>query len=98
MSDSARKGLGEQAQEKVTPDSQKSTFEQAKEGVTGTADRAAGAAQPDDQKSTTQKMGDSVRGTSDDTSEQSKSYVQSAQEGLSGAAQSVKDTFSGDKK
>lgn len=41
-----RKGLSEQAQEKVTPDSQKSTFEQAKEGVTGLGDRATGAIQP----------------------------------------------------
>ena len=41
-----RKGFGEQAQEKITPDSQKSTLEQAKEGVTGLGDRAAGAIQP----------------------------------------------------
>lgn len=46
MSDLGRKGLGEQAQEKITPDSQKSTLEQAKEGVTSLGDRAAGAIQP----------------------------------------------------
>jgi hypothetical protein len=46
MSDLGRKGLGDQVQEKVTPDSQKSTLDQAKEGVSGTYDRAAGAVQP----------------------------------------------------
>jgi len=35
-----------QASEKMTPDSQKSTLDQAKESVTGAGDRIAGAAQP----------------------------------------------------
>src|SRR4051794_1059191 len=38
-----RKDLGDQAKEKVTPDSQKSTLDQAKEGASGAYDRAAGA-------------------------------------------------------
>lgn len=42
----SRKGLGDQVQEKVTPDSQKSTLDQAKEGASGLYDRAAGAVQP----------------------------------------------------
>jgi hypothetical protein len=41
-----RKGLGEQASEKLTPDSQKSTLDKATEGVTGLGDRAAAAVQP----------------------------------------------------
>ena len=45
MSDLGRKSLGDQAKEKATPDSQKSTLEQAKEGVTGAYDRAAGSVQ-----------------------------------------------------
>jgi len=35
-----------QASEKMTPDSQKSTLDQAKETVTGAGDRMASAAQP----------------------------------------------------
>jgi hypothetical protein len=46
MSDIGRKGLGDQVQEKVTPDSQKSTLDQAKESASGAYDRVAGAAQP----------------------------------------------------
>lgn len=61
-----RKGLGEQAQEKVTPDSQKSTLDKASETATGLGDKAAAAVQPSESKSTTQKAGDTVRGGSDD--------------------------------
>jgi len=46
MSDLGRKGLGDQVQEKVTPDSQKSTLDQTKESASGLYDRAAGAVQP----------------------------------------------------
>jgi hypothetical protein len=41
-----RKDLGEQVQEKVTPDSQKSYTEKAGENISGTYDKAAGALQP----------------------------------------------------
>lgn len=61
-----RKGMGEQAQEKLTPDSQKSTLDKASETATGLSDKAAAAVQPSDSKSTTQKAGDSLRGGSDD--------------------------------
>jgi hypothetical protein len=43
---SRRKGVTDQAQEKLTPDSQKSGLDQAKEKVTGAYDTAAGAVQP----------------------------------------------------
>lgn len=46
MSDSARKGLGDQVQEKITPDSQKSTTDKVSESASGLYDRAAGAVQP----------------------------------------------------
>lgn len=98
MSDLGRKDFSQQAKEKVTPDSQKSTFEQTKEGVTGLGDRATSAIQPEGDKSATQKVGDSVRGTSDDASNQSKGLLDSASEGLSSATQSIQDTFSGSKK
>lgn len=41
-----RKSVTEQAQEKVTPDSQKSTMDKASENVTGVGDKIAGSAQP----------------------------------------------------
>lgn len=91
MSDLGRKSLGDQAQEKLTPNSQKSTLDQAKEGVTGAYDRAAGSVQSNDSKSATQQLGDSTRSGTD----QGQGYLQQAQEGLSNAAQSVSDTLSG---
>ncbi|KAF2258247.1 chaperone/heat shock protein-like protein Hsp12 [Lojkania enalia] len=98
MSDFGRKGLGDQVQEKVTPDSQKSTLDQAKEGITGAYDRAAGSFQPEENKSATQKLGDATRSGSDNASNQGKGVLQSAQDTLSDAAQSVQDTISGNNK
>ena len=46
MSDLGRKGLGDQVQEKVTPDSQKSTLDKASENASGAYDKAASALQP----------------------------------------------------
>ncbi|KAF2749203.1 putative 12 kDa heat shock protein [Sporormia fimetaria CBS 119925] len=91
MSDSLRKPLSDQVGEKITPDSQKSSLDQAKESVTGAADRAAGAVQPDSNKSAGQKLGDSTR----DGADQGKGVLGQAQEALGNAAQSVKDTVSG---
>ena len=54
----------EQAKEAITPESQKSTLDKAKDTVTGKADDVAGSLQPEDQKGTTQKVGDSVKDTS----------------------------------
>ncbi|KAF1977660.1 chaperone/heat shock protein-like protein Hsp12 [Bimuria novae-zelandiae CBS 107.79] len=98
MSDIGRKGLGEQAKEKVTPDSQKSTLDKASESVSGVADRAASAVQPEGNKSATQKAGDATRGGSDNAENQGKGILGSAQESLGNAAQSVQDTVSGSKK
>jgi len=41
-----RKGVVGQAQEKMTPDSQKSTFDKATESASGAGDKVAGAVQP----------------------------------------------------
>ncbi|KAF2017162.1 hypothetical protein BU24DRAFT_460239 [Aaosphaeria arxii CBS 175.79] len=98
MSDLGRKGLGDQVQEKVTPDSQKSTLDQAKEGVTGAYDRVAGAAQPEGNKSAAQKLGDSTRSGTDDASNQGQGILDSAQQTLGNAAQSVQDTLGGGQK
>ncbi|KAF1825013.1 uncharacterized protein K489DRAFT_377552 [Dissoconium aciculare CBS 342.82] len=65
MSDLGRKDMSDKAQEKITPDSQKSTLQQTKETLTGTADKAARDTQPDSHKSTTQQMGDKMSGSKD---------------------------------
>jgi hypothetical protein len=59
-----------QTKETITPDSQKSTLDKAKEAFTSKTDDAARAAQPEDQKGTTQKIGDSVKDTYDQGTEQ----------------------------
>ncbi|MCJ1360092.1 MAG: hypothetical protein MMC33_010095 [Icmadophila ericetorum] len=95
MSDTGRKGVGEQVQEKVTPDSQKSTFDKATESVTGVGDKVAASIQPGDSKSTSQKLTDTTRGGADDAQDSGKTYMQSAQEMASSAAQTVSDTLVG---
>ncbi|KAA8618981.1 chaperone heat shock protein Hsp12 [Pyrenophora tritici-repentis] len=92
-----RKGLGEQAQEKITPDSQKSTMDKASESLTGAGDRVAGAVQPEGQKSAGQKVGDATRSGGDNASSEGKGMMESAQETVGNAAQSVQDTLSGKK-
>ncbi|KAH8708619.1 heat shock protein 9/12-domain-containing protein [Phaeosphaeriaceae sp. PMI808] len=94
MSDLGRKGLGEQAKEKVTPDSQKSTLDKVGENVSGLGDKAASAVQPEGQKSTTQKLGDSTRSGGDSAQQQGSGILDSAQQGLSNAGQTISDTFS----
>ncbi|RVX69456.1 hypothetical protein B0A52_06519 [Exophiala mesophila] len=85
MSDLGRKPLTDQAQEKLTPDSQKSTLDKATESVTGTADNIAGAVQPGDSKSTSQKL-------ADETTSQGKSAYDTAADTLSSAGKSISDT------
>ncbi|CAG5156582.1 uncharacterized protein ALTATR162_LOCUS4379 [Alternaria atra] len=98
MSDSMRKGLGEQASEKITPDSQKSTTQKASEGLSGAGDRIAGAVQPEGQKSTGQKLGDATRSGGDNASNQGEGVLKQAQDTLSNAGQSISDTLSGGQK
>ena len=93
MSDSARKGLGEQVGEKVTPQSQKSNTQVAKESVTGAADKAASAVQPDSEKSTTQKLGDSTRGGADSAQKDGSTYVGQAKDTLANAADQASKTL-----
>ena len=93
MSDLGRKGLGDQAAEKLTPDSQKSTGQKASENVTGLGDKVASAVQPEGQKSTGQKVGDSVRSGGDNAQNQGSGILDQAQQGLSNAGQAVTDTF-----
>ena len=46
MSDTGRKGVGEQISEGITPDSQKSTLDKASESVTDAGDKVAASVQP----------------------------------------------------
>jgi flagellar hook-basal body complex protein FliE len=94
MSDSLRKGFGEQAQEKITPDSQKSTTDKIGENVSGATDKVVGAVQPDSEKSTTQKLGDSTRSHGDNAQKEGGSLLDSTKETLGGAANTVSDTLS----
>lgn len=51
----------------------------------------------EDNKSTTQKLGDTTRSGADDAQNQGKGFVESAQDTLSNAADSVQQTFQGKK-
>jgi len=97
MSDLGRKGLGEQAKEKATPDSQKSTIDKASESATGLGDKAAAAVQPSGEKSTTQKIADSAPGTGDSAQNQGKGIMDSIGDSVSGAVQNVSETLGGKK-
>ncbi|CAG8959280.1 hypothetical protein HYFRA_00013050 [Hymenoscyphus fraxineus] len=89
MSDTLRKGLGDQAAEKVTPQSQKSNTQVAGEYISGAADKVTGAVQPNDTKSTTQKLGDSTRSGADKGQNEGSSYLSSAKDGLTNAANTI---------
>ncbi|OLL24170.1 Heat shock protein hsp9, partial [Neolecta irregularis DAH-3] len=63
MSDTGRKDFSTQAKEKLTPEDQKTYMQQAKETVTGVADKVSAVYQGDKNKSTTQKGADSLGGS-----------------------------------
>lgn len=105
MSDLGRKDFTDKVQEKVTPQDQKSYLEQAKEGVSGAADKVAQNLQPEGAKSDTQKLGDAVQKGHDDAkdanakplSETAGEYVESAKQGLNNAAEYISNTLTGAK-
>jgi len=66
MADLGRKDFSTKAQEKMTPDSSKSTQQKMKEGVTDTTDRIARGVIPDSEKSTEQKAFDKTQRSSDE--------------------------------
>jgi len=68
--------------ESVTPDSQKSTLDQAKEGVTDTADKASRSMQPDSSKSTGQSLSDKAGASKDDASSSGGSMMDSVKSTL----------------
>ncbi|KAM3064881.1 hypothetical protein ACMFMG_011936 [Clarireedia jacksonii] len=94
MSDALRKDNTDKIADKVKPDSQKSTLEQAGDKTSGLADKAAGAVQPSDSKSTTQKVSDSVQGNTDEAQKQGQGILGSVTDAASNAGNTVSDTLS----
>jgi hypothetical protein len=89
-----------EAQEKITPDSQKSYADKAKEGVTNTADDVAGLVQPgllpplsSLEPTADSNIGDS-KSTTQKLSDETSSKTSSAQDSLSGASKNVQETAS----
>lgn len=64
MTDTGRQGFTDKVESAVKPDSQKSTFESAKDTVLGKADSAAAKATPEEDKSFAQKASDAIFGES----------------------------------
>lgn len=89
----SRKDLGDKVSDSVTPDSQKSTLDQAKDTATGAYDKAAGAVQPEDQKSTTQKATDTFSSGKDDAQGSGDSYLKSAQDSVSSGINSASESL-----
>ncbi|CAD6585877.1 MAG: hypothetical protein ASARMPREDX12_003690 [Alectoria sarmentosa] len=87
MSDLGRKDFGDKAEEKLTPDSQKSLLDKTKEGVTDAGDKVAGSVQPSDEKSITQKLSDSTS-----TKPGEESYLDTAKKTLGEAVEYVEKT------
>ena len=58
----------DKVENKMKPDSQKSTTEQAGDAIKGKTDSAASTLQPNQEKSTTQKATDSLSGNSNENS------------------------------
>jgi hypothetical protein len=87
--------LGEQAQEKIQPDSTKSTTQQASENVTGLGDKVLGSIQPQGDKSATQKLGDTTRSGADEGQNQGAGLLGGVTDTVSGVAQTGVDTVKG---
>lgn len=106
MSDAARKPFSDKVSETVTPDSQKSTLEKAKETVTDTADSFAAKTTPDSQKGFGQSVADHAKQGHDDAksavktdeptlAETAQEYVEAAKVQVANAAEYVSGVLTG---
>lgn len=106
MSDAGRKSFTEKASEAITPDSQKSTLEKAKESVTDSLDGFAAKNIPDSEKSFGQTISDNAKQGHDDAkkavqgneaslAETAQGYVEAAKEQVANAAQYVSSVVTG---
>ncbi|KAF6006655.1 hypothetical protein HII13_004934 [Brettanomyces bruxellensis] len=82
MSDPGRKSFTDKATEAVTPDSQKSGFQKAKETVTNEADKIAAKFNSDKKKSGLQNFADNAQKKLDDTKGQIQKDNEAAKSGF----------------
>lgn len=106
MSDLGRKNVSDKITEAVKPDSEKTTFEKAKETVTDKVDQVGAKGTPEDQKSFAQTISDNVQqghadakkavsGEGQSLTETVNSYVEAGKEQLENAAQYVSGVVTG---
>ncbi|CAH2352732.1 12 kDa heat shock protein [[Candida] railenensis] len=106
MSDLGRKNVSDKVAEKITPDSEKTTFEKASEAATGAADKVASSITPDNQKSFTQSVSDNIQSGHDDAktavnkdqqtlAETASEYLETAKEEVTKAANYVSGVVTG---
>lgn len=88
MADAGRKDFSTKITEKLTPDSQKTVYDKAKENLTDSYDKAAAALAPEESKSFSQQVGDSVQKGHDDAQ---KSWGESAHDALENSKKAVSD-------
>ncbi|KAH3686302.1 hypothetical protein WICPIJ_002664 [Wickerhamomyces pijperi] len=106
MSDTGRKDFSTKAKEAITPESQKSYLDQAKESVTDTVDKVQGKLQPEENKGVGQGVSDAFSKGKDEAnsanhksfSETASEYVDSAKKSLNDAAEYVSSSLHGAKK
>lgn len=80
MSDAGRKPFSDKVSEAIKPESEKGTFESAKETVTDKLDDFAGKNVPDNQKSAGQTLADNAKQGKEDATEQAGSALDKAKE------------------
>lgn len=99
-----RKSVGDQIGQKITPDSQKTTYDKVAENVSGTADKVAGAVQPRKHprkrnigvaRFTDICFPESEKSTTQKMSDSTRGNADSAQKDAKTWTQSAQDTASG---
>ncbi|QPG77281.1 hypothetical protein FOA43_004689 [Brettanomyces nanus] len=109
MSDLGRKNLSDKVTEGITPNSQKSAYQKAKETVTDEVDKFASKATPDKEKSFTQTASDKAQKGSDEAkksvgenkagiSETAGEYLEAGKKAVGEAAEYISGVVNGAKK
>ncbi|CAK9441638.1 uncharacterized protein LODBEIA_P55060 [Lodderomyces beijingensis] len=88
MSDLGRKNFSDKVEEKLTPESQKSTLDKGKEAVTDTVDKAGRKITPEEDKSFGQKVADNFAQGKEDA----KSQAEKDSKALEGEGQTLAET------
>ncbi|KAF2864193.1 hypothetical protein K470DRAFT_209714 [Piedraia hortae CBS 480.64] len=82
MTDSTRKDLGDKIADKATPNESKSYTDQAKDSLTGAADKAQRDFVPDNQKSTGQSLQDKVSRTGSSEADKGEGLLDKAKDAM----------------